>query len=92
MSNSVQHIRIGHWSKDGEITEGHCHFTEEEDASNAFCFEEEKGKRVPTALIGHIVQHFSYEGQWVLDLTFSKGNFTLCLKKYRNVQLHILVI
>ncbi|KXJ07828.1 hypothetical protein AC249_AIPGENE13527 [Exaiptasia diaphana] len=74
MVNCVKTISISHWSKDNTLSDANCHFKAGESGSNAFCFEEEREGRLPKSLSTHIIKHFSYEGQWVLDLTQSKDS------------------
>lgn len=81
MKNSLQPILFGHWAKDGAMSEKHCHFSKDECCNNTFCFEETAESLLPKSLIMHILKHFSYEGQWVLDLTESKGNSNNSSKK-----------
>ena len=73
MKNSVHPIIIGYWNKGGNTDAVHCHFDEGENASNAFCIEREKERPLPKDLLAHIIKHFTFEYQWVLDITNSKG-------------------
>ena len=46
-----------------------------QNASNVFPCEEEKEKILPVGLFKFFVDLFSFPGQWILDMTRSKGNY-----------------
>jgi len=65
-------LLIGHWVAEGQVTGGCCQL-QNANASNVFsCIGVDKG-RIPVELVATIIEKFSFEGQWVLNLTNAIG-------------------
>ncbi|XP_015747973.1 PREDICTED: uncharacterized protein LOC107327744 [Acropora digitifera] len=63
---------IGHWVAEGQVTGRSCNL-EEGNASNVFPCKGGDASRIPVELAATLIAKFSFEGQWVLDLTSSNG-------------------
>ena len=76
LKNSLKPLVIGHWASSGVIVEGCCNL-QGENASNIFpckSFSSELAI-IPVELAATIIRISSFEGQWVLDLMRSNGEF-----------------
>lgn len=76
LKNSLKPLVIGHWASSGVIDEGCCNL-QGENASNVFPCKgiSSEPAIIPVELAATIIRMFSFEGQWVLDLTRSNGEF-----------------
>ena len=75
LQNSLTPLLIGHWVAEGQVTARSCNFLDA-NASNVFlCKGGDEGK-IPLELAATIMKKFSFEGQWVLDLTCSNGELS----------------
>lgn len=71
LHNSLKPILIGHWVSSGIVDEGSCNFST--NASNVFPSKGESADIIPVGIASALVRMFSFEGQWILDLTRSSG-------------------
>jgi len=72
LQNSLTPLLIGHWVAEGQVT-GRCCQLQNTNASNVFPCEGVDTGRIPVELVATIIEKFSFEGQWVLDLTNTVG-------------------
>lgn len=72
LQNSLTPLLIGHWVAEGQVT-GRCCQLQNVNASNVFSCKGVDTGRIPVELVATIVEKFSFEGQYVLDLTNSIG-------------------
>ena len=74
LQNSLTPLLIGHWVAEGQrqVT-GRCYQLQNTNASNVFPCEGVDTGRIPMELVATITEKFSFDGQWVLDLTNTVG-------------------
>ena len=73
LQNSLMSILIGHWVAEGAVTERNCNLQ----ATNVFACKGGDEEKIPLELATTLIEKFSFEGQWVLDLTSSNGELNL---------------
>jgi len=72
LENSLTPLLIGHWVAEGQVT-GRCCQLQNTNASNVFPCKGVDTGRILVELVATIIEKFSFEGQWVLDLTNTVG-------------------
>nr|KAJ7387581.1 hypothetical protein OS493_000915 [Desmophyllum pertusum] len=78
LQNSLTTMLIGHWASNNIIDAESCNLLGK-NASNVFSCKGsyERGNDLPVELISLLMDRFSFEGQWVLDLTKSNAFYEL---------------
>ena len=82
LQNSLRDIAVFHWAASDTI--GQESFNLGDDASNVFaCPATHDGQELlPVDLTSTIIEKFSFPGQWILDLSKSKGMLQKLINKY----------
>ena len=87
LQNSLTEILICHWTASNVVGPESSNLGE--DASNVFaCLGVDNGavtSTLPADLVSEIIKRFSFEGNWILDLTRSKGTFTTYYVHMKNL-------
>jgi len=87
LQNSLTEILICHWTASNVVGPECSNLVE--DASNVFACPGVDDRAVtytlPADLISAIIKRFSFEGNWILDLTRSKGTFTTYTVRTKNL-------
>jgi len=87
LQNSLTEILICHWTASNVVGPECSNLVE--DASNVFACPGVDDRAVtytlPADLISAIIKRFSFEGNWILDLTRSKGTFTTYTVRTQNL-------
>jgi hypothetical protein len=69
----MKFILVGHWSVDGAMAHGSCHFDNGEVATNVMSVDAARDGSISTDLLDVLIRHFSYQEEWVFGMNIPPG-------------------